>query len=305
VQKELDLPERLLIGDVVTRWGAKFAMIDRYLEQEEAIRRVLSVDRKASHLLPSWQTLDVLKSVHKALSPLAEFTNALSGETYTTVSGVLPMLSVLRDVCDERQDEDTTALTSTILENVRVYLETKYADERIQELLAIAAFLDPRYRMDFLSGDGLMTDDYIKRQVIDRAAMCAVQVQQINVSETHNEDTDIQPPTKKISLTERLKQKRMEKRQAGRTDTPEEKARKEVENYLAEPSYDGDCLAWWKVNKAKYLLLSSLVTKYLCIPATSTPSERLFSYAGQVITSKRNKLNPQRADTLIFLNCNL
>ena len=50
-------------------------MIERVLEQEQAIRVVLSADRKASHLLLSWQDLDVLKGINDALSPLSEFTD--------------------------------------------------------------------------------------------------------------------------------------------------------------------------------------------------------------------------------------
>jgi len=35
-------------------------MIERILEQEKAIRVVLGADRKASHVLPTWQDIDVL-----------------------------------------------------------------------------------------------------------------------------------------------------------------------------------------------------------------------------------------------------
>ncbi len=45
-------------------------MISRVLEQEEAIRTVLSADRKTTHLVPNWQDIDVLVSINQALSPL-------------------------------------------------------------------------------------------------------------------------------------------------------------------------------------------------------------------------------------------
>ena len=67
-------------------------MIDRILEQETAIRQVLSADRKTSHLLLAWQDIDVLESVNKALAPLKEFTDIMSGEMYVTVSAIKPIL---------------------------------------------------------------------------------------------------------------------------------------------------------------------------------------------------------------------
>ena len=70
-------------------------MISRILEQEEALRVVLSADRKTSHLVPTWQDIDVLQSVHEALSPLSSLTDITSGEDYITISAVLPMMHSL------------------------------------------------------------------------------------------------------------------------------------------------------------------------------------------------------------------
>ena len=49
-------------------------------------------ERKASHLLPTWQDFQVLIAIHKALSPLSGLTDILSGDEYVTVSAILPML---------------------------------------------------------------------------------------------------------------------------------------------------------------------------------------------------------------------
>jgi hypothetical protein len=44
--------------------------------------------------------------------------------------------------------------------------------------------------------------------------------------------------------------------------------------------------------------------KYLCVPATSTDSERVFSSACKIITKKRSQLQPKNVDDLIFMNLN-
>jgi hypothetical protein len=63
-------------------------------------------------------------------------------------------------------------------------------------------------------------------------------------------------------------------------------------------------LHWWKYHQETYPLLATLAKKYLCIPATSAPAERLFSKAGLTITDKRNQLNADLAGDLIFLKEN-
>ena len=49
-QERKGLPSHKLKVDVVTRWGSSYEMVERMMEQMEAIRVVLASDRKSSHL---------------------------------------------------------------------------------------------------------------------------------------------------------------------------------------------------------------------------------------------------------------
>jgi hypothetical protein len=62
---------------------------------------------------------------------------------------------------------------------------------------------------------------------------------------------------------------------------------------------------WWQANQSKYPLTAKVAREMLCVPATSVPSERLFSKAGDVITKKRNSLAVGKAEKLIFLMENM
>ena len=60
--------------------------------------------------------------------------------------------------------------------------------------------------------------------------------------------------------------------------------------YLNDDQLDRDCcpLRWWAKHQLRYPSVTALVRVLLAVPATSVPSERLFSKAGDVITKKRN-----------------
>ena len=84
----------------------------------------------------------------------------------------------------------------------------------------------------------------------------------------------------------------------------------EIKRYEAEEVKraqlsDVEPLQWWKQRVATYSYLSKLVTKILSVTATSVPSERLFSSAGNLFSNKQSCLLPANVDRLLFLYENL
>ena len=84
------------------------------------------------------------------------------------------------------------------------------------------------------------------------------------------------------------------------------RAKKEIEKYSCiNGCTDGKPLAWWKSYEAQFPLLAKLAKMYLCIPATSVPSERVLSAAGSIVNAKRACLLPENVNMLVFLSQNL
>ena len=97
-------------------------MISRVLRNKKAIRRILGNDKKTSHLVPSWQDLEILECLNATPAPLNEFTDILSGSKYVTISAVKPILhrlSVVELACKEDDLPLTCELKEEILQRLK------------------------------------------------------------------------------------------------------------------------------------------------------------------------------------------
>ena len=63
-------------------------------------------------------------------------------------------------------------------------------------------------------------------------------------------------------------------------------------------------LHWSTSTVDRFPRLAKLSKSYLAIPAASTPSERIFSLAGDTVTRQRSSLHPSHVDVPVFLNAN-
>ena len=83
--------------------------------------------------------------------------------------------------------------------------------------------------------------------------------------------------------------------------SPLERVQQELKKYRQElnPDSESDPLDWWRVNCTVFPCLSKMAQS---ICATSTPSERVFSTSGNVVTSKRTLLKPEKVNMLVFLS---
>jgi hAT family C-terminal dimerisation region len=70
---------------------------------------------------------------------------------------------------------------------------------------------------------------------------------------------------------------------------------------LEDEHRDTDVLEWWKRHESDFPALAILAKRYLAIPASSAPSERIFSKLKNTATAKRHNLSPQTLCQLLFV----
>lgn len=89
--------------------------------------------------------------------------------------------------------------------------------------------------------------------------------------------------------------------------TPEELLEIEQNHYACLPDLadDQDPLQWWAGQEATLPMLSNLARKYLAIPASSVPSERIFSRGGLIVTDFRVCLTGNNVEILVLTSMNV
>ncbi|KAK0135459.1 Zinc finger BED domain-containing protein 1 [Merluccius polli] len=270
-QTELKLPQQ--ITESPTRWGSRLNMI----ESEKAISQVLKADKKTRHFGG--------RSVKKAPSPLRDFTNALSGKWYVSVSYVKPVLHLLK-VNILNLNDDNTELTKTMKTTILDYLTAKYQDPTTDDLLDMALHVDPRFNAQYIDSD--KTEGIQARAVSELKSTTSLltvqaqhpaasaQPQPTSTSTTQSPEAEQTPPKKgKKMLASFLKISGAVTAATAASPSLKEAIDGELKAYLFTPNADSemDPLEWWKVHEGNFPRVSQLARKYLCIPATSAPSE--------------------------------
>uniref|UniRef100_A0A8C1N977 HAT C-terminal dimerisation domain-containing protein n=1 Tax=Cyprinus carpio TaxID=7962 RepID=A0A8C1N977_CYPCA len=308
-QKQMGTPEHKLVQDVSTRWNSTFYMINRLIEQRWPVTATLSDpslthrDKRYLDLKPDqWSLLEELCTALKSFECATVF---MSGQEYITVSSLPPLVKGLLK-STEGAAYDSASVKSfqvTAFEQLQNrWKETLF--DQVDNPVVLSSALDPRFRrLKFLSPEQIITVQ-AKVQAKALAARREMVQQQITTSTIR---TAAEPSTSLLdSLLESGGSSDEESREEKAEEDLNTQIRNEVLAYFGERplAKEENPLDWWRDNKDKYPTLAKLAKSYLCIPSSSTPSERLFSAAGNIASKKRASLSPEHVDMLTFLHSN-
>lgn len=298
-----------VIQDVSTRWNSSFYMLRRLLQLKLPIMAVLedaNVTKPEHRLLmlkdKDWGLAQALVDV---LSPLEKATTVLGGESYVTTSIVLPVAtSLVRHLQQPARAGDSETITS-FRRKLATELETKFGLDPIAPttIEAVCAALDPRSRaLTFLDEANGST---LKERIIE---LTMTEVLRVEPKELTPPSSESNTPAAKRFCDSASHDSPLDfffECQAVQ-ESLSNQIQAEVQAYFAEKPAPSTSLPldWWRSNAERFPHLQHLARKFLCIPATSVPSERVFSAAGTIVSKLRSALSPENVDALIFLQTN-
>ncbi|XP_040261635.1 E3 SUMO-protein ligase ZBED1-like [Bufo bufo] len=322
-QQQMGTPQHMLVHDVSTRWNSTYHMIARLLEQRWPVTAALSdpevTPRGKHHYLDlkpeQWSLIEELT---QALEPFEGATVFLSGQNYVTLSALPQLVQNLKKSIQSLAFE-TAPLMSYQAHAVQQIttrwqeLSTFQPDSSSNTAL-IAAALDPRFKkLKFLSAD----ESFKVQSTVQTMAIVAKN--EMTRSSEHDEASsrrgqEDNPAAAKpkdhaaISFLQNIlgSSESSSSDEEDKEQQLSQSVQKEVLMYFGEHpiSKKENPLSWWKTDETRYPVLAKLAKSFLCIPATSTPSERLFSAAGNIVSKRRASLSSEHVDMLTFLHSN-
>ena len=239
------------------------------------------------------EELDVLKDVLHLLKPFEHMMTELCSEDVIS-SKVIPLINCLNLALESAEPSSEVAMV------LQLYLKEEVKKRfnsfsKKYPIFANATLLDPRFKKI-----------HIPKALIVSKNVGEISKEMNTVEEFPIPNLDIKNDAK-VSNTDDLWNFNDDAVQKAELQHDRDElggVSSESRNLLSQPtiSRPADPLKYWEAMKHSFPYIYSVARKYLSVPATSVPSERLFSKAGTIHSDKRSRLDPERLNKLVFLS---
>lgn len=289
MQKNNNLPTNKMPSSCTTRWWSEIQQLQFVVVQEKALFSFCNEFKNGEHQNYAITSND-MKNVNVVLGfmvDLERIQKTLGGEKEATGSLIHPVIDKTNDIINKIGNKCLAYPgVYTFRQDVQQLfqaLKDLYATESSH--LDMATFMDPRFERKNVS---VITPIIELDARINVGAPSAAESSEIHQQKPRNdlqiffddEDEDMPAAVRTIES--------------------------DIEEFLRKPklSLAEDAILWWKRNQSNFPLLAQIAKKYLCITATSVPSERVFSVGGNILTKGRYNLSDEHVEQLIFLTKN-
>ncbi|KAJ9568123.1 hypothetical protein OSB04_004089 [Centaurea solstitialis] len=305
--------------DVPTRWNSTYMMIKNALPYRVVFEHFDDHDASFQIDLSDSILMDFdwvyLESFLPLLKSFYEMTLKISGSLYVTANSYLP------EICDLAYSLSLMIQSPNVVEqDMGVKMKEKFSKywgnpEKMNSLIFFANILDPRDKYEF------MEDQFIQLFGKDKSEACLTKVKSdlVLLFEDYVRHYSGQSQSQSQSQPQPQPQPQSQSQSQGLPPKPRyrdllkkqklesgalEGRKSELDAYLGEDIVDDmgndfDLLLWWKVNSARFPVLSKLARDVLAVPISTVASESTFSTSGRVLDNFRSSLTPKIVEALI------
>lgn len=273
--------ELTLLLDCRTRWNSTQIMIERFLNLKKSITKSL-IDLQLEHLFLNEHEIRNIESLSNVLKPIKMAVDELSSRdaNLLTSEGVFKFLF-------ESLEAEQTIISKILLEK----LKTRLQQRRNNDIISVITFLQNPSILKSKIGLGsiaffkMNSKSDIQKTIKELASHFFMN---FDSDDDGDMDVEAQEQTTGVSLSDKLK--------------------KSIENYLKpmivkeknNHSYNKEINVYEDTGVISPNLRKIL--EYLkTIQPTSTESERVFSMASNTVTIKRQRLNDDSLNAILFL----
>lgn len=300
VQKEMGFPVLKTKQDVPTRWNSTLIMLERLLKIKDPLSIVITRISQAPEFLASQEWSSISDCV-LLLKPVELLTTALSGETYVTMSMVIPLIRGMQHTLKNTVVQSDIA--RSLQQDLLSIISRRLGLFESNQIASKATLLDPRFKKigfeleeNFNNAQKYVTEELI--QILNRKQIAEIipsQPVKLQTQSTVEVACDIWAHFDSKAAKTKT------------TTTSTCTAALMLQQYLELPYLERtkNPLEFWKTYGSVLPELFEMAQQYLCVPATSVPAERVFSKAGQITNLRRSSLSAKNLDKIIFLNSNL
>ncbi|XP_051156767.1 E3 SUMO-protein ligase ZBED1-like [Leptopilina boulardi] len=275
-----------------TRWNTTYYMVERFLFLAPIISSVLFQMRDGPQMLQPCQ-IGMLTDVMQLLKPIEQATTKMCSEKTVLSSEIIPLIKCLSASINRKTP--TTIVGIDLQLNLQNELKRRFEHIENVSLIAKACILDPRFKkLHFVSAlSAVQTISSLSQEMFssDNSAL---------------EDVVHLHPTNHPDSNDELWCLHEERSSSNLIDESEitDGIHNELKSYLRRKLIRRtSCpMQFWQRVKEDYPIVYPIAMKYLSVPATSVPCERLFSKASMIDTPRKNRLTAEHLSRLIFLS---
>ena len=299
IQKQNGFENLKLIQECKTRWNSAYLMMERIIKLKEPVLSTLAITNNSLNCI-SDDEWEVVYSACKLLKVFDELTTEMSAENVVTISKQnLFYIFLLEHLDTFINDINIPTNVNAMALEIKSTLNKYFKNLESNDIQSKAIFLDLRFKKYGFAN----IDKFEACKITMGRKLSNLDINNSNVTESVTSAISIpQVPSSSIwtKFDEQVSSVLGENNSTVGSII-------EIDKYLSENllNRQEDPLKWWSDRQKLYPRLYEMVLRRLCVPATSVPSERVFSKAGLVLNAKRTRLTTDKVETILFIQSNL